>query len=611
MNTASALPRYCELHCVSNFSFLRGASSATELVQRALKVGYTALAVTDECSLAGIVRAHEAAVEGCFKLIVGAEFRFTQDEAAEPSLPASRIVLLAQSKAGYEALSALITQARRRSPKGSYAFARADLGAGVPGCACLYVPDLPVRVPAHAALPGTMSEEERVDRLSADACAIAAHFPGRCWIAARLTAGPNDRANRQAVEAVAAATHLPIVATGGVLMHTRSRKALQDVLTATRLRVPVADAGHALEPNGERHLRTLLALARTYPPVWLEETLRIAETCNFSLDELKYEYPQEAVPAGFTPGQHLRALTEAGMAWRFPHGAPAAVQAQVVHELKLIADLGYEAYFLTVHDIVAFARANSILCQGRGSAANSAVCYCLGVTEVDPARGTLLFERFISKERNEPPDIDVDFEHERREEVIQYIYRKYGRHRAALAAAVATYRPKSALKDVGRALGFAPDQLERLSRGLAWWDRRDALPERMCDAGLDPDAPQVKLLLALTAQLIGFPRHLSQHSGGFVIVKDDLSKFVPVENAAMPDRTVIQWDKDDLEAVGLLKVDVLALGMLSAIRRTLNLLGDRRGTPLQMKCPRKSRASTTCCAAANRWASSRWNRARR
>ncbi len=582
MAETPTLPRYCELHCVSNFSFLRGASSAEELVRRARKVGYEALAITDECSLAGIVRAHEASTEVGLKLIVGAEFRFTRDETPEGKLPASRIVLLAQSKAGYEALCALITTARRRSPKGSYAFSRADLAAGVPDCACLYVPDLPVRVPAHSALPGGMAEDDRVAWLMQDARAIAHHFCGRFWLAARLAAGPNDRANRQAVEAIATNTGLPVVATGGVLMHARGRKPLQDVLTATRLRTPVAGCGHDLEPNGERHLRTLLALARAYPQAWLEETLKVAATCEFSLKELKYEYPQEAVPAGMTPARHLRALTEAGMAERYPKGAPAAIRKQVEHELRLIGELGYEAYFLTVHDIVAFARSQNILCQGRGSAANSAVCYCLHVTEVDPSLTTLLFERFISKERNEAPDIDVDFEHERREEVIQYIYRKYGRHRAALAAAVATYRPKSALKDIGRALGFAPDQLERLARGLAWWDRRDALPERMREAGLDPDSPQVKMLLALTAQLIGFPRHLSQHSGGFVIVKDDLSKFVPVENAAMPDRTVIQWDKDDLEAMGLLKVDVLALGMLSAIRRTLDLLGARRGTPLSM-----------------------------
>jgi error-prone DNA polymerase len=591
------LPRYCELHCLSNFSFLRGASSAEELVRRALKVGYTALAITDECSMAGIVRAHEKAVEYGFKLIVGSELRFTLDERAATGAapPASRIVLLAQSKAGYEHLCALITAARRRSPKGEYAFSRTDLEAGAPGCLCLYVPDLPVRVPPHAATPAPdgmpgPTEEERITALAADAAHIARHFPGRLWLAARLSAGPNDRANKAAIEAVATLTGLPVVATGGVLMHTRSRKALHDVLTATRIGMPVADCGHALEPNGERHLRPLLTLSRLYPAAWLEETMRIAAQCNFSLDELKYEYPQEAVPAGSTPAAHLRALTLAGLGWRYPQGAPAAVAAQIEHELGLIGELGYEAYFLTVHDIVAFARGQGILCQGRGSAANSAVCYCLGITEVDPSRGTLLFERFISKERNEPPDIDVDFEHERREEVIQYIYRKYGRDRAALAAAVATYRPKSALKDVGRALGLEPDQLERLSRGLAWWDRQDALPEHLRETGLDPGSPQVKHLLALTTQLIGFPRHLSQHSGGFVIVRESLSKFVPVENAAMPERTVIQWDKDDLEAVGLLKVDVLALGMLSAIRRTLGLLEARRGASLPMMAvPKENR----------------------
>ncbi|MBL8378635.1 MAG: error-prone DNA polymerase [Burkholderiales bacterium] len=599
---AHSLPPFCELHCLSNFSFLRGASSAAELMERAHKLGYTALAITDECSLAGIVRAHEAAVEWGFKLIIGAEFRFTLDEAAArrggPSPPASRIVLLAQSQAGYENLCALITRARARSVKGAYAFSRADLdqpadpdGSAGPDAAadltdliCLYVPDLPVRVPQAA------DEAALAGALATDCARIAACFPGRTWVAGALTAGPNDRANRALIEALAQTTALPIVAANGVLMHARARKPLHDVLVATRLKRPIADCGHALEPNAERHLRTRMVLSRLYPPAWLEETLAIARACNFSLDQIKYEYPQEIVPPGVTPAAHLRELTRRGLAWRYPEGAPAAVAAQVEHELALIAELGYEAYFLTVYDIVAFARGESILCQGRGSAANSAVCYCLGVTEVDPSRGTLLFERFISKERNEPPDIDVDFEHERREEVMQYIYRKYGRDRAALAAAVATYRPKSAIRDVGRALGLSPDQLERLSRGLAWWDRRDDLPERMREAGLDPQSLQVKHLVALATQLIGFPRHLSQHSGGFVIVRESLAKFVPVENAAMAERTVIQWDKDDLEAVGLLKVDVLALGMLSAIRRTLNLLAERRAAPLPMMAiPKENR----------------------
>ena len=577
----NTLPRYCELHCLSNFSFLRGASSASELVQRALKLGYTALAITDECSMAGIVRAHDAAIEYGFKLIIGAEFRFTLDGAQ--GAPDSHIVLLAQSKTGYEHLCALITAARRRSEKGGYAFSRADLDGGVPDCVCLYVPDLPVRVPGQdSRFRGNNDEGGRIAVLAADAARIAACLPDRTWIAARLSAGPNDRANRTALEHIARLTGLALVATGGVLMHSRARKALHDVLTATRLNLAVADCGHALEANGERHLRPLVALARCYPPDWLDETLRIAKTCNFSLDELKYEYPQEVVPNDATPASHLRALTVKGLAWRYPRGAPPAVLRQLEKELALIIELKYEAYFLTVCDIVAFARAQSILCQGRGSAANSAVCYCLGITEVDPSRSTLVFERFLSRERNEPPDIDVDFEHERREEVIQYIYRKYGRERAALAAAVAHYRPRSAIRDVGRALGFAPHQLEHLARGMAWWDRRDDLPERTHEAGLDPASPQVQQLLALTEQLNGFPRHLSQHSGGFVIVRERLSKFVPVENASMPGRTVIQWDKDDLESVGLLKVDVLALGMLSAIRRALALLGERRGAPMPM-----------------------------
>jgi error-prone DNA polymerase len=364
-------------------------------------------------------------------------------------------------------------------------------------------------------------------------------------------------------------------------MHTRGRRALQDVLTATRLGTTVDRAGYALFPNGERHLRPVTRIAEIHPPELLAATLEVASRCTFSLDELRYEYPREIVPEGETPSSWLRRLTEEGEKRRWPEGTPDAARRLIEHELELIADLGYEAYFLTVHDIVGFARSRGILCQGRGSAANSAVCFCLGVTEVDPARMSLLFERFISRERNEPPDIDVDFEHERREEVIQYLYAKYGRHRAALTATVICYRPRSALRDVAKALGLDALQVNALARSMQWWDGSRISDDRVRDAGLDPASTVLARVLSLARTLLGFPRHLSQHVGGFVIARDLLEELVPVENAAMEDRTVIQWDKDDLDALGLLKVDVLGLGMLAAIRRAFDLVErfrDRRWT---------------------------------
>ncbi|MEI7446174.1 MAG: error-prone DNA polymerase, partial [Burkholderiales bacterium] len=370
---------------------------------------------------------------------------------------------------------------------------------------------------------------------------------------------------------------LPLVAAGDVHYHLRSRRSLHDVLTATRLGRPVKELGFALPPNAEQHLRARLRLAQLYPPELLEETLEVAAHCAFSLDSLRYEYPQEIVPEGHTPASWLRHLTYEGVKVRYPGGLPDAVRAQIEHELALIADLRYEAYFLTVADIVRFARGRGILCQGRGSAANSAVCYCVGITEVDPSRMSVLFERFISKERNEPPDIDVDFEHQRREEVIQYLYSKYGRERTALTGALATYRPRSALRDVGRALGIDAQRIDLLTRTQQWWDGRAIKPERFVEAGFDPNSRVVLAWMKLTTQLMGFPRHLSQHSGGFVIARDSLARLVPIENAAMPERSVIQWDKDDLDALGLLKVDVLALGMLSAIRRALDFVTRRRG----------------------------------
>ena len=558
------LPDYAELHCVSNFSFLRGASHAQELVETAQALGYRALAVTDECSMAGIVRAHVAAKACGLPLLVGSELALEDGP---------RLVLLAADRNGYGNLCELITLGRRRAKKGAYRLQRADLergpADGLAGCLALL-------------LPGEPADAAAWERELAQAHWLATHFAGRAWIAVELHRGPRDRARLAELQALGEACGLPLVAAGDVHMHARSRRPLQDALTAIRLGVPVAEAGHALFANAERHLRHRAHLAEVYPAALLAETLRIAAQCAFCLDELRYEYPEELVPAGRTPREHLRALTLAGAAGRYPQGLPPEVAALLEHELGVIARLKYEPFFLTVHDIVAFARAQGILCQGRGSAANSAVCYCLGITEIDPLGNRLLFGRFISEERNEPPDIDVDFEHARREEVIQYVYAKYGRERTALAATVIGYRSKSALRDLGRALGFSLEQVDRLTSSLAWWDRPADLPERLRELGFDPQARAVRRLVALTGELRGFPRHLSQHVGGFVIARDKVSRLVPIENAAMAARTVIQWDKDDLEAMGMLKVDVLALGMLTALHRAFDLVGARHGRPFGM-----------------------------
>jgi len=549
----AAAPAYAELHCLSNFSFLRGASHPGELVARAHKLGYSALALTDVCSVSGVVRAHEAARDCGLKLIIGTEI--TLDDGL-------KLVLLATDRASYGRLTTLITSGRMRMEKGAYRLTRADV-SDLRGCIALLV-------------PCTRCVEEH-------AHFVRACFPGRAWIAAELLCGTNDRARLDDLRALGKACALPLVAAGDVHMHVRSRRALQDVLTAIRMGTPVHAAGAALYPNAERHLRHRLKLAQMYPPELLAETLRIAEMCDFSLETLKYEYPDEIVPERHTPTSYLRELTEHGLRERFPGGESPKVREQLEKELALIAELHYEPFFLTVYDVVRFARSTGILCQGRGSAANSAVCYCLGITEVDPERMNVLFERFISRERNEPPDIDVDFEHQRREEVIQYIYGKYGRGRAALAATLITYQPRSALRDVGKALGLELAQVDRLAKSLAWWDSRKEVPQRLREAGFDPDSRVIRRLVHMVDTIIGFPRHLSQHVGGFVISRGPLSQLVPIENAAMPARTVIQWDKDDIESLKLIKVDVLALGMLSAIHRALALVNGYRGTALGMK----------------------------
>ena len=593
------LPGYAELHCRSNYSFLSGASQPEELVARAQALGYCALALADECSLSGSVRAHAEAERLQMRLIVGAEMQITAPAAssapaASTAAPAPsstrptepRLVLLVQSRRGYSNLVQWITHARRRAPKGEYLAHRSDIEgriptapmlAGLPGCFALLLPD-----PASP-----------FELLFNHAMWLKTWFgTERAAIAVELRYQPHDALLVSLLSRLSAATGLALVAAGGVCMHTRSRKALLDVLMATRLKCTVAEAGLALQPNAEAHLRSRVRLASLYRAEWLAATVDIAGSCAFSLAELKYEYPREITPDSHTPTSWLRQLTEDGVRTRFPQGETPAVRAMIEHELALIAQLKYEPYFLTVADIVHWARSQGILCQGRGSAANSAVCYCLGVTAVDPARTTLLFERFISAERNEPPDIDIDFEHQRREEVIQYIYRKYGRHRAALTGVVISYRPRSALRDVGRALGIDLDRIEAVAKSQQWWDGRSVQADRLQEHGFDPDAPICRLWMELTAQLIGFPRHLSQHPGGFVIARDDLAQLVPVENAAMEGRSVIQWDKDDLDTLGLLKVDILALGMLSAIRRALDMVGSKLGHTLALhEVPPEDKAS--------------------
>ncbi|KOX98458.1 DNA polymerase [Pseudomonas nunensis] len=544
---------YAELHCLSNFSFQRGASSALELFQRAKHQGYKALAITDECTLAGIVRAWQAAKSVELPLIIGSEIRIEDGP---------KLVLLVENLEGYQALCRLITRARRRTQKGQYQVLREDFSEPLPGLLALWVPDA-------------------VDDFQSGHWLKQA-FAERLWLAVQLHRGQDDTRRLNALLTLATELQIPAVASGDVHMHARGRRALQDTMTAIRHHLPVAAAGLRLHPNGERHLRCLDVVGEIYPRDLLDETLVIARRCTFDLGQLRYQYPRELVPQGHSAASWLSELTERGVRERWPEGASEKVRGLIDKELALIAELGYESYFLTVQDIVAFARRQKILCQGRGSAANSAVCFALGITEIDPARMNMLFERFLSKERNEPPDIDVDFEHERREEVLQYVFQRYGRTRAALTAVVSTYHAAGAVRDVAKVLGLPPDQVNALADCCGHWSDNTPPVERLIESGFDPESPVLKRVLSLTQQLIGFPRHLSQHPGGFVISEQSLDTLVPVENAAMADRTIIQWDKDDLDAVGLLKVDILALGMLSAIRRCFDLLRRHRNLDLSL-----------------------------
>ena len=585
MPSPAPLPGYAELHCLSNFSFQRGASHPKELVARAAQLGYQALALTDECSVAGVVRAWEAAKECGLHLIVGSEFVWGD----------LRLVALARDAQGWGNLCEFITAARAAAPKGQY-----HVGPGSPfsllqGCELLLAPC-----------------RERVDAsdfVAVSACLSSAraqfglNFDGHLWLAVELHLAPDDSLWLATLQRAGAALGLPLVAAGDVHMHARSRKPLQDVITAVQRGCSVAECGFALQPNAERHLRQRVRLAGIYPPELLAATLTVAARCTFSLGEIRYQYPLETVPPGMTPAQALAWLAQEGAMGRYPQGVPDWIAAQIRKELALIAHCQYEMYFLTVHDIVRFARSQGILCQGRGSAANSVVCYVLGITAVAPEDSHLLFERFISKERSEPPDIDVDFEHDRREEVIQYIYAKYGRERAAITAVVATYRTRSALRDVGKALAVAPALVDAFAKDHHWFDEgiaADRLQELAKGLGVPLHRHTAALWLELAAQLKGFPRHLSQHVGGFVLTQGKLTRLVPVEPASMEGRSVIQWDKDDLDTMGLLKVDVLALGMLSALRRCLQLRAVLRGEPWGLAdIPREDAATYDMICAAD------------
>jgi len=565
--SAHALPDYAELHALSNFSFQRGASHADELAERAAELGYQALAITDECSVAGVVKAHQAARAHGLKLLPGAEFLV---QAAD----AFRLVVLPHNAAGWGNLCEFITEARRAGDeieKGSYHVALGETDfSRLADCEILLSP---------------LSDAIDVQALAAHAAWALRLFGAGAWLAVELQQGLDDALRLQQLQEVSARTGIKLVAAGNVLMHKRSRKPLHDVMTAIKLGRAVHECGFALQANAEAHLRPRMRLAGIYPASLLRATLQVAARCNFNLDEIRdlYRYPRDdMVPPAETPARWLRRLTWQGAQRRYARRIPHKIRAQLGFELALIEELEYEMFFITVHDIVRFANQEKILCQGRGSAANSVVCYCLGITAINPAESNLLFERFISRERSEPPDIDVDFEHERREEVIQYIYGKYGHDRAAIAATIISYRPRSAIRDVGKALAMEPELIDQFAKEHYWFDGSEVLREKIRQAGLAGREGPVLQWLDLSAQLIGFPRHLSQHVGGFVLTQGKLTRLVPVQPASMEDRRIIQWDKDDLEAMGLLKVDVLALGMLSAIRRCLALVNQTRGRQLEM-----------------------------
>jgi error-prone DNA polymerase len=587
-SAVAALPDYAELHCLTNFSFQRGASTPEEVVERAYQLGYAALAITDECSVAGIVRAYvcrrdmERTLDEYerenpneppiprnldFRLLFGSEFRFER----------FKLVVIANDTEGWGNLCEFITAARNTElPKGEYRVSWEDSDvASLQRCQVLFVPH---RNPGGAMDVATLHE---------DLLAARTLYGDNLWLALEMLNELDDDLWFVTLMQASEQTGVPLVAAGDVHMHARARKPLHDVLTAVREGKTVAECGFALQSNAQRHLRQRVRLAELYLPGMLANTLVVAERCRFDPAVIRenYKYPLETVGNSETPVQTLVRKTWEGAARRYPNGIPEKVRAQVEKELELIVELKYEMFFLTVEDIVNFARSRDILCQGRGSSANSAVCFCLGITAIDPDKGTLLFERFLSRHRNEPPDIDVDFEHQRREEVIQYIYEKYGRERAAIAAVVICYRSRSALRDVGKAIGIDERLVDEFAKDHYWFDDAvlgEQLNAACARAGVKEDELKLVQWIEMTQRLKGLPRHLSQHVGGFVLTHIKLTRLVPVEKASMKDRSVIQWEKDDLEAMGMLKVDVLALGMLSAIRRGLDHMNRWRNSMVQM-----------------------------
>ena len=565
---------YAELQAVSNFSFLRGASHAGELVEEAARLGLAAIGIADRNTLAGAVRAHVAAKAAGLRLLPGARLDMTPDlRSGPPSDMGGAISLLCypRDRAAWGRLCRLLTLGQRRAAKGDCILHLDDVTAHAEGQLLIVLP------PEY---PGGGVPEAFETTLAG----LRQAHDGPLYLAAHMLHRGNDRARLARLAALAERTGAALLATNDVHYHRPERRPLQDVLTAIREHVTVAEAGWRLAANAERHLKDGAEMARLFRghEDAVARSLEAVSLCSFSLDEIAYEYPDEPVPAGCTPQQHLETLAWKGAAWRYPDGIPEKVAAALRHELGLIGELAYAPYFLTVHDIVRFADREGILCQGRGSAANSAVCYCLGITAVDPARIDLLFERFVSRERREPPDIDVDFEHERREEVIQYIYERYGRERAGIAATVISYRARSAVRDVGKAMGLSEDTAAALAAAVRDMHREGVPEKRLREAGLDPADPLLRRTVALATELQGFPRHLSQHVGGFVLTRGPLDETVPIGNAAMKDRTFIEWDKDDLEALGLMKVDVLGLGMLTCIRKAFDLLAAHKDLPLTL-----------------------------
>lgn len=539
---------YAELAVTTNFSFLRGASHAHELIARAAELKLAAIGVADRNTLAGVVRAHVAAKESGVRLIVGA--RLAPEDGPE-------IIAYPMNREAYGRLSRLLSEGKLKARKGDCHITVQDILKVCEGMILIVIPpDIPPKE-----FPSTLEK-------------IAKGAPGQTYLAARHAYSGRNHERLSRLSEIATQCGVPMIATNDVLYHAPERRPLQDVLNCIREHYTLETAGFLLEANGERHLKDSKEIARLFKGFEqaVARTIEVMERCQFSLDELSYEYPDEPVPPGATPQEHLERLTWEGARGRYPEGVPEAVASQIRTELTTISQLSYAPYFLTVNDIVHWARDQSILCQGRGSAANSAVCYCLGITSVDPTMTKLLFERFLSPERKEPPDIDVDFEHERREEVIQYVYERYGRHRAALTATVISYRSRSAIREVCKALGLSDDISSALANGV-WGSWSDTIPDkRIMEAGLDPGNPLIRRAVQLARQLLGFPRHLSQHVGGFVLTRGPLIETVPIGNAAMEARTFIEWNKDDIDALGIMKVDVLALGMLTCIRKAFDLL---------------------------------------